>query len=99
MSTQNNSSNPYENPYRPTIARFDPIKNKWTKLGHLKVARDGHSVIQVDNEFIVVGGQQASYKGNYISTESCKLNGQSMVCTKREPELSQFAYPHLIFMT
>ena len=95
MSTQNNSSKPYQS----TIARFDPIKNKWTKLGHLKVARDGHSVIQVDNEFIVVGGQQASYKGNYISTESCKLNGQSMVCTKREPELSQFAYPHLIFMT
>ena len=80
-----------------TIARFDPIEDSWTKLGNLKVARRGHGVIRVDNEFIVVGGNQDGDKNE--ATESCKLNGQSMMCTKREPELSQFAYPHLIFMT
>ena len=95
MSTQNNSSKPYQS----TIARFDPIKNEWTKLGNLKVARAGHSVIQVDNEFIVVGGNREDSKLDE-PTESCRLKGQSITCTAREPELSQFAYyPHLIFMT
>ena len=81
MSIPNNSKE-----YLSTIARFDPIENSWTKLGNLKVARYGHGVIQVDNEFIVVGG-----RGN-LPTESCKLNGQSMKCTTREPQLLNFAY-------
>ena len=85
MSIPNNSKEP-----QSTIARFDPIGNNWTKLGNLKVARYGHGVIQVDNEFIIVGG------GDGLSgdepTESCKLNRQSIICTTREPQLSQFTY-------
>ena len=49
---------------RSTIARFDPIENSWTKLGNLKVARDRHGVIQVDNEFIVVGGRKEYKPGD-----------------------------------
>ena len=80
--------------YQSTIARFDPIENSWTKLGDLKVARYGHGVIQVDNEFIVVGGEP---KIGSVMTESCKLNGQSMTCTTREPQLLKFAwYPELM---
>ena len=96
MSIPNNS-------WLSTIARFDPIKNDWKKLGDLKKARYGHSVIQVDNKFIVVGGQQVYHAGNFISTESCKINGQKMVCTEREPQenhkLDSFTeYPELIIM-
>ena len=76
-----------------TIARFDPVKNSWEVLGNLKEKRHGHSVIKVDNEFIVVGG--VSMK----RTESCKLDGQSMVCTTRQPKTWKFAhYPELMLM-
>ena len=57
------------------------------------MARYAHGVIQFENEFIVVGGW-----GNY-QTESCKLNGQSMTCTTREPSLSKFtAYAELMLI-
>ena len=84
----NNSyvANNYKGGYRSTIARFDPIENTWTKLGYLKMARDGHGVIQVDNEFIVVGGRLTK------PTESCKLNGQSMICNTREPTTKNFSH-------
>ena len=75
-------------------------------MGDLKVARQAHGVIQVDNEFIVVGGIGSVYiprtilkLGSYESllTESCRLNGQSMTCTTRKPLLKQFAWtPKLI---
>ena len=57
------------------------------------MARSEHGVIQVDDEFIVVGGS-----GKFM-TESCKLNGQSMKCTNREPELDKFTfYPELMLV-
>ena len=86
------------------ICRFDPFSNIWTKLGDLKLARQLHGVIQVENEFIVVGGFTSSvdnkkYNG-YTPTESCKLNGQSMICTTRKPHLLWFAeYPELMLIT
>ena len=52
-------------------------------------------MIQVDNEFIVVGGGRS--RGKNIPTESCKLNGQSMTCTTREPKLSLSTAEHDIF--
>ena len=88
------NSNPFN---QLTIARFDPIKNSWTKLGNLKVARYGHGVIQVDNEFIVVGGHLDGAEEE--PTESCKLNGHTITCTTREPKLSRFAfYPELMLV-
>ena len=92
MSIPNNSGG-----YQSTIARFDPIKDSWTRLGNLNVARRGHGVIQVDNEFVVVGGIRYGNKDE--PTESCKLNGQSMTCTNRGPQLSKFTtYPELMLI-
>ena len=92
MSIPNNSGKE-----QSTIARFDPIQNSWTKLGNLEVARNGHGVIQIGNEFIVVGGTRKSDKDE--PTESCKLNGQSMTCATREPSLSKFTYyPELMLI-
>ena len=92
---------------QPTVGRFDPIENRWTRLGYLKVPRSGHGVIRVDNEFIVVGGWKvpdaniqlyAGYSSynydmdyNDVLTESCKLSGQAIICTTRKPQLSVFA--------
>ena len=67
----------YSQERQSTIARFDPIENSWTKLGNLNVARQAHGVIQIDNEFIVVGGTRSGFEDE--PTESCKLNGQSMI--------------------
>ena len=93
MSIQNNSQE-----RQSTIARFDPIQNSWTKMGNLEVARRGHGVIQVENEFIVVGGVPGG-DGYNVLTESCKLNGQSMTCTTREPSLERFTYyPELMLI-
>ena len=82
--------------YKSIISRFDPVQNSWTKLGYLQVARKGYSVIQVDNEFIVVGGADG-YHSIYgilkeLPTESCKINGQFMTCTMGKLRLSNFAY-------
>ena len=90
MSIPNNSLE-----RQSTIARFDPIENSWTKLGNLQVNRRGHGVIQVDNEFIVVGGDVKR------KSESCKLNRQSMKmkCTPRQPDLTKFKnYPELMLI-
>ena len=75
-----------------TIARFDPIERSWSKLGDLNVSRYGHGVIQVDSYFIVVGGSRNNNIGDDIdcSTELCRLNEQSMICTTRKPELTKF---------
>ena len=89
--------------FQSVIGRFDPVQNSWTKLGNLKVARSGHFGIQAGNEFIMVGGLNSfgvkdSGLGN-LPTESCKFNGQSMICTTREPSLKQFtAYPELMLL-
>ena len=61
------------------------------------MARNGHGVIQVDNEFIVIGGTNGI--AGHEPTESCKLNGQSMICAAREPQLSIFyLYPELMLI-
>ena len=102
MSIPNNSpgSNIISYGFRSAIARFDPIKNSWTKLGNLKVARDQLGVIQIDNEFIVVGGvRDHKISKEDEPTESCKLDGQSMTCTTREPRLFLFSfYPELMLV-
>ena len=60
--------------------------------------RTGHGVIQVDNEFIVVGGDRDGDED--VPTESCNLNGQSMTCTDREPQLYGFSfYPELMLIS
>ena len=98
MSILNNSYSFNYQGKQSTIARFDPMKNSWTKLGVLNVARGGAGVIQVNFEFIVVGGSRSSAFQDE-PTESCKLSEQSMICTTREPQLSSFEhFPELMLI-
>ena len=61
------------------------------------MARHAHGVIQVENEFIVVGGYREGSEDE--PTESCKLDGQAMTCTTREPQLKNFGfYPELMLI-
>ena len=93
MLKPNNSGNFFPDS-RKEIARFDPIRNSWTKLGELNSARNAHRVIQADNQFIVIGGF-----GNR-TTESCRISGEfSMKCNAREPQLLDFAWYFILKLT
>ena len=101
-------NNCLSNKHQSIITRFDPTENSWTKLGNMNWARYAQGVIQVDNEFIVVGGWGSGYGdfttsyysyGVSVPTESCKLNGDSMTCIMREPKLfAFFFYPELMLI-
>ena len=85
--------------FQKAIAQFDPVQDSWTKLGDLKVARLGHGVIQLDNDFIVIGGNSQDSKTKIpVPTETCKLNGESIICTEREPKLLDFLYSKLMLI-
>lgn len=96
----------YKSTFQSDIARFDPDEDSWARIGYLHGTRAGHGVIQVGNEFIVVGGSRDGDED--IPTESCKLNGQfqitwKILCTPRlgprEQKLRRFTYyPELILI-
>ena len=69
------------------------------------MARTAHGVIQVDDEFIVVGGTTYDFGNNgLVETESCKLlknskGGDYMTCILRDPGLWDFTrYPELFIL-
>ena len=84
-----------------TIVQYDPTQDNWTKLGNLNFKRYTHRAIQVDNEFLVVGGILIDSMGStdpMAPTESCKLNGQSMKCITRDPLLEHFGHLELVLV-
>ena len=57
----------------------------------MNTARDGHSVISVENRVMVVGGDGKTY-----NTESCVLKGDKMTCDDQESKLFDYSHiPHL----
>ena len=78
---------------KPTIAKFSPRMNKWTKLGDLRSARGSHGVARIGNQFLVIGGNNGP-----LSTESCTLKGDSMNCIIRAPLLETFSVFPELFM-
>ena len=61
------------------VAKFNPDLNKWTKLGKLGPGKVAINVIEIDNKFLLMGGQA------YKSTETCELKNEKMICSAREP--------------
>ena len=72
--------------YRATsvIAKFNPDSNTWSKLGNLKNKRHEFGMIQIGDEYLIVGG---SYDKK---TETCRLENNEMICTEREPTMTDF---------
>ena len=66
------------------IAKFNPDSNTWSKLGNLKNVRHSFGMIQVGDEYLIVGGQDDN------KTETCRLENNEMICTEREPTMTQF---------
>ena len=75
------------------IARLDGLSYKWSKIGQLNEARDGHNAIYFNNHFLVVGGD-GTYK-----TEKCVYNNNQMICYSQSPSLTEYAYtPELMIV-
>ena len=73
------------------IAKFDPTKNVWTKLGNLQFSRHAFGAIETQKQFLVMGGEDKK------RTEMCTLTGESIKCKSREPTLNNFKlYPALM---
>ena len=62
----------------PTVASFDPIENVWTEVGKLQVARSYLGVVQLDESFLVIGGDNRGQRFSPLDTdpkiESCNLS-------------------------
>ena len=75
----------------PTIAKFDPTQNIWTKLGNLQFSRYGFGAIEIQKHFLIMGGEEKK------RTETCVISGESIKCKSREPTLNNFQlYPALM---
>ena len=73
------------------IAKFDPTKNVWTKLGNLQFSRYAFGAIEVQKHFLIMGGEEKK------RTETCVISGESIKCKSREPTLNNFQfYPALM---
>ena len=70
----------------PIIAKFDPTKNVWTKLGNLQFSRYGFGAIEIQKHFLIMGGEEKK------RTETCVISGESIKCKSREPSLNNFLY-------
>ena len=75
-----------------TISRLDSITFTWSQVGDLNKGRHGHNVIEIQGEFLVIGGTSGTLK-----TERCKLVNGQMLCTEQEPNLYNYReYPELV---
>merc|ERR1712106_511326 len=63
------------------IAAYTPSTNEWTTEGSMKTARNRHGVINVGNEYVVIGGWM---KGQQ-SSEKCRYAGDQLECTYQNP--------------
>ena len=71
--------------YIDVIARLDGETFKWSLLGKLNTKRSDHGIIQVRNDFLVVGG------AGKLMTERCTfISTKTMSCKNQKPELTDF---------
>ena len=45
-----------------SVEQFDPQTNTWTALPNLLVARDSHSLVNMDGRLYVIGGEDSNYQ-------------------------------------
>lgn len=75
------------------IAKFNPDIKQWSSVGQLNSARYSHGAIVIDDQFLVVGGN------NQQKTERCYFVGDEINCISQEPTLVKYRHwPELIFV-
>ena len=68
------------------IALFNPDLNKWTKIGNLQYSRHAFGLIEIENKYLIIGGQ------GRMHTETCEVTGETIKCDSREPIVNNFRY-------
>merc|ERR1712106_93827 len=63
------------------IAAYTPSTNEWTTEGSMKTARIRHGVINISNEYVVIGG----YMYGQHSSEKCRYVNDQLECTYQNP--------------
>ena len=67
------------------IDSFDPLTNTWNSLGQLKSKRSYTSVIEKNNEFLIVGA--LSIEGDKQS-EKCIFKDDKLICEYQSPTMN-----------
>ena len=68
------------------ITSFNPITNTWSMIGKMNSARGFTSVIERNNEYLIVGAQ--TYYPDARS-EKCPYNQEKLVCHYQEPTMNE----------
>ena len=71
--------------YSNRIDLFDPSANTWSPLGELKSKRCYTSVIEKNNEFLIVG---ALYIEGDKQSEKCIFKDDKLICEYQSPTMN-----------
>ena len=77
---------------RDSILRLNASTWTWSNVGKLNSARLGHSVILVENKFMVIGGLGTQ------PNEACVLNDGQLSCTEQSTSLTNYVFTPLLFL-
>ena len=66
----------------------------WSNLGLMKTTRHAHSVILVDQKFMLLGGGRGGIKNN----EACILNNGEFSCTEFSSSLDHYVYYPILYL-
>ena len=79
-----------------TVASFDPVENVWNEVGNLQVARNYHAVVELNDNFWVIGGDDGEefersnlYGAVGLPIESCN---RSLSCRAVSPIIRLSCY-------
>ena len=76
-------------PSRNRIAAYNPKTDDWSTLGAMKTKRSYTSVIQIKDEFLIVGGYHidGSSSSNSSRSERCRFKGTKLKCQLQSPSM------------
>ena len=83
--------------YAKRISKFDMSTLRWSVLGSLNIGRSGHNVIEVDDQFLVIGGEYDSGNCCFVS-EKCRFWRGRVICTTQEPTVEYFGFKVELFL-
>ena len=75
-----------------SILRLNADSWTWSNVGKLNSARLGHSVILIENKFMVIGGSDNQ------PNEACVLNDGQFSCTEQPNSLTDYRITPILFL-
>jgi len=75
-----------EQKFASIISIFKTNENSWAEVGNLRTKRHGHQTINLNKNFLVVGGQHDK------TAELCQLESDKMNCKSQGEGFNDFVY-------